>query len=137
MQSKPPAMGHDSIDPATNEISGAVVDAAILIHQRLGPGLLESAYRAALAHVLVRRGLEVAMEVPIDIQFEDLTLPRAFRADLIVGGKVLVEVKAVDQLHRAHFSQVQTYLRFTGHRVGLRLNFDAPVMKLGIRRIVL
>ena len=126
----------DGVDDETNRISGIVVDRALYVHQRLGPGLFERVYQRALAHALRREGLDVQERAPIAVTFDDLVMEDAYFADLVVDGRVLVEVKSVETLHRAHFAQVQTYLRFTGLRVGLLINFDVPVIKLGIKRIV-
>ncbi|MCB9594984.1 MAG: GxxExxY protein [Sandaracinaceae bacterium] len=119
-----------------NRVARIVVDAAIKVHRALGPGMLESAYEAALAHELGRRGLSVRTQVPIDIRYEDLRIVGGFRADLIVDQIVLVELKALAGTLPVHKRQTITYLRFTGLPIGLLLNFGAPTMKDGITRLV-
>ena len=118
-----------------NDVSGAIVDAAIQVHRELGPGLLESVYETVLAHELSSRGLDVKRQAPIAIQYRDLELPDAFRADLIVDDLVIVELKSVEQVAPVHKKQVLTYLRMTNLNVGLLLNFGCETMKSGIHRI--
>ena len=119
-----------------NEISAIVLDTAIDIHRRLGPGLLESVYQAVLAYELTRRGLRVEREVPIPVVWDDMRIELGFRADLIVEGLVLLELKSVEALARVHKKQVLTYLHLTNLQLGLLLNFGAALMKDGVRRIV-
>jgi GxxExxY protein len=118
-----------------NQIAKEVVDAAVKVHSKLGPGLLESVYEAVLARELERRGLRVARQVPIPIEYEGLTFDEGFRADIIVEGKVILELKSVEQLARVHFKQLSTYLKLADKRLGLLLNFGADLMKEGIKRI--
>ena len=119
-----------------DRVSAEVVDAAIRIHRELGPGLLESVYEAVLAATLQRAGWKVDRQLPVDIEFEGLTLSGAFRADLIVDERLVVEVKSVEQLSKLHGKQLLTYLRLLKQPVGLLLNFGGEAMKDGIRRIV-
>jgi iron complex transport system substrate-binding protein len=119
-----------------DEITGTIVDAALLVHRRLGPGLLESAYEVILAAVLARRGLRVERQLPINFCFEGIEFEQAFRVDLLVEQRVVVEVKSVERLARVHPKQVLTYLRLMNLRVGLLLNFGAGTMKEGTKRIV-
>jgi GxxExxY protein len=119
-----------------NEITGAVVDSAIAVHSELGPGLLESAYRSCLAHELRRRTLSVIEELPIPLVYRGLELDAGYRIDLLVGGAVIVEVKAVAQLLPVHDAQLISYLKLSGHRVGLLINFHVPHLRDGIRRFV-
>lgn len=119
-----------------NQISQIVVDAAIDIHRRLGPGLLESVYQVILAHELAKRGLHVEREVPIPVQWDELHMDIGFRADLIVEGIVLVELKSIESLAAVHKKQLLTYLRLTSLQLGLLLNFGAALMKDGIHRVV-
>jgi GxxExxY protein len=118
-----------------NEIATIVVDAAFAIHSRLGPGLLESVYEAVLAYELRKRGLKVLTQHPIPVHWEDLQLEVGFRADLIVEGKLIVELKSVDVLPDVSKKQLLTYLRVTGLRLGLLINFGEPLIKNGITRI--
>jgi GxxExxY protein len=119
-----------------NEIARQVVDAAIKVHTRIGPGLLESAYEAVLAYELRARGLHIACQQPMPITYEGVKLDVAFRADLIVEEKVIVEIKAVEQTIPVHYQQLLTYLRAADCRLGLLLNFGAPLMRDGIHRVV-
>jgi len=119
-----------------NEIGTIVVDAAIAVHRELGPGLLESVYEIVLAHELQKRGLKVDRQVPVPIVYEGITFEEGFRADVIVEGKVIVELKSVEKATPAHKKQVQTYLRLTGRKLGYLLNFGEELMKAGITRCV-
>ena len=119
-----------------DECSAEVVDACIRIHRELGPGLLESVYETVLAADLVRRGLTVARQMPVDIRFDGMFFPGAFRADLLVNDCLVVEIKSVEKLSGAHAKQVLTYLRLLNLPVGLLLNFSGETMKEGIRRLV-
>ena len=118
-----------------NQIAKEVVDAAVKVHTRLGPGLLESVYEAVLARELERRGLRVERQVPIPIEYEGLKFDEGFRADIIVEGKVILELKSVEQLAKVHYKQLSTYLKLADKRLGLLLNFGADLMKEGIKRI--
>jgi len=119
-----------------NEISKVIVDSAITVHRELGPGLLESVYEVVLAYEIRQRGLTVDRQVPIPIRYKDMTFDEAFRADLVVGEKVIVELKSVEQVSEAHKKQVHTYLRLTGCKLGFLLNFGEALMKRGITRVV-
>ena len=118
-----------------NEISKTVVDAAIAIHRELGPGLLESVYEAILADELVRQGLKVERQVPIAIVFRGRHFDEGFRADLIVNDLVILELKSVESVRDVHKKQLLTYLRTTGKKLGLLLNFGEATMVGGISRI--
>ena len=119
-----------------NEIGTIIVNAAIAVHRQLGPGLLESVYEIVLAYELQQRGLGVNRQMPIPIRYQDMTFDEAFRADLLVAEKVIVELKSVEQVSEAHKKQVQTYLRLTGCKLGFLLNFGEALMKRGITRVV-
>ena len=119
-----------------NEISQIIVDAAVQIHRRLGPGLLESVSHTVLAHELIRRGLRVEKEVPVPVVWDNLRFEVGFRADLIVEDLVLIELKSVETIAPVHKKQVLTYLRLTDKRLGLLLNFGAELLKDGIHRVV-
>ena len=119
-----------------DEISGAIVDASVRIHRRFGPGLLESLYEAILTCDLRRRGLRVERQRLITFSYDGVDVEHAFRADLLVDGSVIVEVKSVEHVAPVHSKQLLTYLRLTNLRVGLLLNFGAEVMKDGIDRVV-
>jgi iron complex transport system substrate-binding protein len=119
-----------------DRISGDVLDAAIKLHRELGPGLLESVYETVLAGQLLRMGYSVARQVPVDIEFEGLRFAAAFRIDIMVDDRLLIEVKSVDQLHASHAKQLLTYLRLTKQPVGLLINFGGATLKEGFRRLV-
>jgi GxxExxY protein len=119
-----------------NEIARIVVDAAYKIHRLFGPGLLESAYLAMMVYELTQRGLEVWVEYPIRLVYEGIELTSvAYRADLIVGRKVIVELKSVENIAPVHAKQLLTYLKVADMRLGLLINFGAPLIKDGITRI--
>jgi len=119
-----------------NEITGAVIETAIEIHKQLGSGLLESVYRKVLAYELRKRGFDVAEEWPIAVEWETVRLEIGFRADLIVNGQVLVELKSVERLAPVYKKTLLTYLRLADLRVGLLINFGEALLKDGIHRIV-
>lgn len=119
-----------------NEIGTIIVNAAIAVHRQLRPGLLESVYEIVLAYELQQRGLGVNRQMPIPIRYQDMIFDEAFRADLLVAEKVIVELKSVEQVSEAHKKQVQTYLRLTGCKLGFLLNFGEALMKRGITRVV-
>ena len=119
-----------------NEIGKIALDSAFAVHRELGPGLLESVYEAVLAAELLQRGLSVERQVPVTIRYKGMTFDEAFRADLVVEEKVIVELKSVERVGEAHKKQVQTYLRLTGCKLGFLLNFGEALMKRGITRVV-
>jgi GxxExxY protein len=121
---------------ALNAITSTIIESAIRIHRTFGSGLLESAYAACLQHNLNGAGLAVERQKPLPLMYRGLKVDCAYRADMVIAGLVLVEVKAVDAPHNVHRRQVNTYLRLGDCRVGLLLNFGAPTMKQGIERIV-
>ena len=118
-----------------NEITALVVDAAVCVHSTLGPGLFEVVYEACLEHELKKRGLTVQRQVPISVVYDSMRLENAFVADLIVNDKVIVELKSIETLSPVHKKQLLTYLKLTDKRLGLLLNFGAPLMKDGIVRL--
>ncbi len=120
-----------------NKVSGEVVDAAMEVHSALGPGLLESAYEHCLAHELTERGLKVERQVPVPLEYKNTQLDAGFRADLLVEESLIVELKTVEEILPIHEAQIFTYLKLTGGRVGLLLNFNVRSMKNGIKRIIL
>jgi GxxExxY protein len=117
-------------------ISGQVVDAALKVHLVLGPGLLESAYRTCLVHELRDRGCEVIEESALPVVYRGIRLDAGYRLDLLVNGTVVVELKAVPRLLPIHEAQLLSYLRLSGHTVGLLINFHVPRLKDGIRRMI-
>jgi GxxExxY protein len=121
---------------ALNKLSGTIVDTALDIHRRLGPGLLESVYEAVLTHELRKRGLRVDTQVAIPVVWESVHLETGFRADLIVNGAVIVELKSVEAVAPVHKKQLLTHLRLTDRRLGLLINFGAELLKDGVFRVV-
>jgi len=119
-----------------NRIAKEIINAAIAVHRVIGPGCFESAYVACLAYEFRKRNIEYRMKVPIAIQYEDLTVPRAYEADFIVREDIVVEVKATSSLGPLDARQLQTYLRFSGCPLGLLLNFGSLTLREGIKRIV-
>jgi GxxExxY protein len=119
-----------------NDRSGQVVDAAMRVHSSLGPGLLEGAYEACLAHELRKRGFDVQVQRPIPITYDGVRIEVGYRADLLVDNAVLVELKAIAKLLPIHHAQLFSHLKLSGFRVGLLINFHVPRLKDGIRRIV-
>jgi GxxExxY protein len=107
------------------------------VHSALGPGLLESAYEACLCHELVAAGLKVQRQVQVPVQYKDFTVDCGFRLDLLVGDSVVVEVKSIERVHPIHETQLFTYLKVSGHRLGLLLNFNVSHMRNGITRRIL
>ncbi len=118
-----------------NRISGSVVDGAIAVHRVLGPGLLESAYKSCLAYELRKRGLDVQSELALPVVYEGCKLEAGYRIDLLVANAVVVEVKSVDAVAPIHKAQLLSYLRLSGHSLGLLLNFNVVLMKDGIVRM--
>jgi GxxExxY protein len=127
----------EPIPDEVNAIAGIVVDAAFRVHSTLGPGLLERVYEICLAHELRERGLEVETQVDLPVIYDGVRLDAGLRIDLIVGGKVVVELKAVEVVLPVHKAQLLTYMKLTGHRLGLLINFNVPVIKDGIDRLAL
>ncbi len=112
-----------------------VLDEAFRLHTELGPGLLESVYEQVLAARLRKAGLQVETQKSISIVVDDLTIPEAFRADLVIEGKLIVELKSVEEMKPVFAKQLLTYLRLSGLKLGLLLNFGAPSLKNGIERV--
>ncbi len=120
-----------------NRITEAIIGAAMDVHRELGPGLLESAYEACLAYELIQRGFKVERQKTLPLKYRDVTLDCGYRIDLLVEGQVVVEVKAVEQWNPVHQAQVLSYLKLSGCRVGLIINFNVRMLKTGIKRFVL
>src|ERR1043166_6500698 len=120
-----------------NELTEIVIGCAIEVHRALGPGLLESAYEICLCRELSLRGIAFERQVAIPVEYKGVKLDCGYRADLIIGGKILVEIKAVDQLASIHEAQLLSYLKLCGLKVGLLINFNEHVLTHGVRRRVL
>ena len=119
-----------------NEISRIIVGAAIEIHRILGPGLLESVYQSCMKKELVNRGLNFESEVPIYAEYKGELLQEAYRLDLIVENKVVIELKAIERLAAKHTAQLLTYLRLSNKKLGLLINFNEATLKSGLMRVV-
>ena len=118
------------------EIAAAIIDVALRIHRELGPGLLESVYETVLAGKLTSLGYRVARQLPITIEFEGLRFADAFRIDLLVDDRLLVEIKSVEKLNPVHAKQLLTYLRLTKQPLGLLINFGGETLREGLKRVV-
>lgn len=127
----------DDISEDIDAVAHAVVDAAFAVHTRLGPGLLESVYEVCLAYEIGQRGITAARQVVLPITYRSIRLEAHLRLDLIVGDCVIVEVKAIDALTPVHTAQMITYLKLSGMRLGLLINFNVATIKDGIKRIAL
>ena len=119
-----------------NRLSSETIGAAIEVHRNLGPGLLESAYESCLSWELRQRGLHVENQVPVTIRYKGLALDEGYRIDLLVEGKLILELKSIDKVQPIHMAQVLTYLKMTGLKMALILNFNVLLMRSGIKRIV-
>jgi GxxExxY protein len=119
------------------EITKKIIGAAIEVHRVIDPGLLESAYEDCLCHELLQCGLHFERQKPLALIYKDLTIEQAYRLDIVVASSVVIELKCVDRIMPIHIAQLLTYLRLSGSRVGLILNFHSPVMKNGIKRLAL
>lgn len=119
-----------------DDITGAIVDSALKIHVNLGPGLLESVYEIILASELQKRGFKVERQKVVPFEYEGIHFDEGFRIDLLIEGKVIVELKSVEKLAPIHSKQLLTYLRLMHMPVGLLINFGAPTLKEGLKRIV-
>ena len=120
-----------------DELSERVIGAAIRVHRELGPGLLESAYEACLAFELRESGLQVFTQVPLPVVYRGVKLDCGYRLDFVVEGQLLIELKAVEKLQPIHEAQILSYLKLSGIRLGLLMNFHNQLLKDGIKRIVL
>jgi GxxExxY protein len=119
-----------------NEISREIIRCSIDLHKTLGPGLLESVYETALAFDLSEAGLRVKTQVPVPLVYKDVKHEVAFRLDMLVEEKVIIEIKSVETLAPVHFAQTLTYLRLTNKKLALLINFNTPLLKDGIHRVV-
>ncbi len=120
-----------------DQITHEIIDSAYKVHTKLGPGLLESAYRTCLAYELRKKGLKVEEEKPLPIIYEEIKLECGYRLDLLVENEVIVELKTVNAFNDVHLAQLLTYLRFSDKRIGLLLNFYVKSLKDGIKRVSL
>lgn len=120
----------------TDEITGAIVDSSLKIHRELGPGLLESVYEVVLARDLIRRGFQVERQLKVEFDYDGMHFDEGLRIDLLVEGRIIVELKSVEKLSPVHPKQLLTYLRLMNQPVGLLINFGSATLREGLRRIV-
>lgn len=124
-------------DLIESELTEKIIGAAIEVHRHLGPGLLESTYQACLARELELESIPFEREKPVPVEYKGFNVDCGYRLDFVVDGKVIVELKSVDAISAVHSAQLMTYMRLSGLKVGLLINFNVPVLKNGIKRIVL
>jgi GxxExxY protein len=127
----------EPIPAEIESIAKTIVDSALKVHRALGPGLLESVYELCLAHELRRRGVQLESQVKLPITYEGLTIDAGLRLDMIVARKIIVEVKSVERMVPVFDAQLLTYLKLTKLRLGILINFNVPLIRDGIKRIVL
>lgn len=125
------------IPEETETIAHEVIQAAFRVHKKLGPGLLESVYEKCLCHELNKLSISYQRQLDVPIVYDDLKLDSGLRLDVLVRDRILVELKAVEKLLPVHKAQIITYLKLTGKRLGLLINFNVPLLKEGLQRIVL
>lgn len=130
-------MGHAPIPARAEAVARQSIDAALQVHRALGPGLLELAYEHCLAHELAQRGAKVQRQLALPVVYEGERLDAGYRLDLVVDGSVNIEVKSLDALAPIHDAQVLTYLKLSGLRIGLLINFNVVLLKRGLKRLVL
>jgi GxxExxY protein len=118
-----------------NELSNEIIGIAIGVHQSLGPGLLESAFKECLYYQMQRHGLIVEKEKPMPLIYEEVRLDCGYRIDLLVENKVVIEIKSVEALNEVHFAQTLTYMKLGDYKLGLLINFNVSLLKNGIKRI--
>jgi GxxExxY protein len=120
-----------------NELTDAIIGAAMEVHRTLGPGLLESTYEMCLCRELAIRGIPLERQVPIAVEYKGVKLDCGYRADIVINGSILVEIKAIDSLLPIHDAQLLSYLKLGGWKIGLLINFNVELLKHGLRRRVL
>jgi GxxExxY protein len=118
-----------------NEVTGQIIDAAMKVHSALGPGLLESTYEACLVYELNKRGLPTRNQVPLAVHYEEVVNDVGYRIDLLVVDSVIVELKSIDEIAPIHRAQLLSYLKLSGKKIGLLINFNVPRLKDGIVRL--
>jgi GxxExxY protein len=128
--------GTEGTEEGDNRISQEIIGAAVEVHRALGPGLLESSYRACLAHELMLRGVRLEQQRELPLAYKGIALRNGYRIDLLVEGRIVVEVKAVQSIESVHRAQLLTYLKLLNRRIGLLINFNVETLVHGVRRIV-
>lgn len=126
---------NEPIPKDIDRVARDIVDSAFAVHRALGPGLLESVYEACLAHELKKRGLRVERQVTLPVVYDDLRLDAGLRLDLVVNDCVIVELKVAEKMNPLFEAQLLTYLKLTGKRLGLLINFNVPLIKQGVKRL--
>ena len=132
-----PQRSREELDPKLNELTSEIIGAAMTVHSALGPGLLESAYEACLTHELKKRGLTVETQVALPVIYDGVKLDCGYRIDLLVADSVVVEIKAVEALTAVHEAQLISYIKLSGKRLGLLINFHVLHLRNGIKRRIL
>jgi len=130
-------MEYKNIDQNLNELSKEILGLALKVHKTLGPGLLESAYKACLFYEITTAGYFAEKEKPVPLVYDHVKLDIGYRIDILVEGKLVLEIKSIDSLADIHTTQLLTYLKLSGRRLGLLLNFNVALLKTGIKRLVL
>ncbi len=130
-------MAYRQLSTEEERIATIIVDAAVTVHKALGPGLLENVYEVCLHHELGKRGLRCQRQVALPIVYDDITFEEALRLDLLVEDSIICELKATDEMHPVYMAQILSHLRLAKKRLGFLINFNVPLMKNGIRRVVI
>jgi len=130
-------MGYTSISSKTNQLSNQIIGLAIKVHNHLGPGLLESSYKECLFYEIIQAGLNAQKEKPLPLVYQDVKLEIGYRVDIMVENELIIEIKSVESLTDIHTAQMLTYLKLSGKRLGLLINFNVSYLKNGIKRLVL
>jgi len=126
-----------SLSPEDERIAKLIVDSAFTVHKTLGAGLLESVYETCLCHELEKRGLKYKRQVVVPLVYDGIKFSEGFRLDVLVEERIICELKSVEKMENVHLSQVLTYLKLTGNRLGFLINFNVSLIKNGIRRVIL
>ncbi len=129
-------MGFEPLSAEEERIASAIVHSSLLVHKALGPGLLESAYEICLAHELRKAGFTIRRQDPVPLVYDNFRFEEAFRFDLLVDERVLCEIKSVDEVHPVCLAQLLTYLKLMNLRLGFLINFNVPLIKEGIQRVI-
>lgn len=119
-----------------NELAKLVIESGLKIHREIGPGLLESAYEACLFHELIKLGLKVERQKPLILQYDNIQIDCAYRLDLLIENKLIVELKSVSEIHDVHLAQVLTYLKLSKCKLGLLVNFNTKYFLQGVKRVI-
>jgi len=123
-------------DYSENDLAKIVYEAALKVHKALGPGLLESSYLSCLAYEVKKKGVNVAVEKPLPLIYEEIKMDVGYRIDMLVGDKLIVEIKAVEGLDKVHMAQILTYLKLSNLKLGLLINFNELLLKDGVKRVI-